>query len=393
MMIDAFAFIFWASVGIIAYSYVGFFVLLVLVGWLRNRQVRKEAITPSVSLIIAAYNEEKSIRKKIENSLALDYPAEQFEIIIASDGSDDKTGEIVEEYAARGVILHSWPRRGKIFAVKDSVAQARGEIVVFSDANTLYHSQSIRNLVMNFADPEIGGVCGNQKHIKHLDEMKQDNIGKGETLYWNYDKWLKKMETLTGSIVAADGAIYAIRRELFRMPATIAVTDDFAISTAVVEQGFRLVFDSEALAFEKPMAVAEQEFNRKIRIMNRGLRGVLLRKKLLNPFKYGFYSVVLFSHKVLRRLVPFFLIALFIAGIFLSGQGVFYLGAFLAQLAFYGLAAIGCLLRKTSVGRWKIFYIPFFYFLANAAAFVAIINLLSGKRVVLWNPERQGANL
>lgn len=393
MMVGMFTFIFWASVGIIAYSYVGFFVLVILVGWLRNRRVRKEAITPSVSLIIAAYNEEKSIRKKIENSLALDYPAEQLEIIISSDGSDDKTEEIVKEYADQGVFLYSWPRRGKIFALKDSVARARGDIIVFSDANTLYHPQSIRKLVMNFADAEIGGVCGNQKHIKHLDEMKQDNVGEGEALYWNYDKWLKKIESSTGSIVAADGAIYAIRRELFQMPSIIAVTDDFAISTAVVEQGFRLVFDSEALAFEKPMALAEQEFNRKVRIMNRGLRGVLLRKKLLNPFKYGFYSIIFFSHKILRRLVPFFLVSLFIASIFLSGEGVFYQGAFLAQLAFYGLVAIGYLLRKTSVGRWKIFYIPFFYFLANAAAFVAVINLLSGKQVVLWNPERQGANL
>lgn len=392
-MVNAFAFIFWASVGIIAYSYVGFFILLVLAGWLRNRRVRKKAITPSVSLIIAAYNEEKSIRKKIENSLALDYPAEQLEIIVTSDGSDDETEEIVKEYAARDVILHSWPRRGKIFALKDSVARATGDIIVFSDANTLYHPQSIRKLVRNFADAEVGGVCGNQEHIKYLGEISQDNVGEGEALYWNYDKWLKKMETLTGSIVAADGAIYAIRRELFRMPEVIGITDDFAISTAVVEQGFRLVYDSEALAFEKPMALAEQEFHRKVRIMNRGLRGVLLRKRLLNPFKYGFYSVILFSHKVLRRLVPFFLVALFIASIFLSGQGVFYQAAFLAQLAFYGLVAIGYLLRKTSAGRWKIFYIPFFYFLANAAAFVAIINLLSGKQVVLWNPERQGANL
>jgi cellulose synthase/poly-beta-1,6-N-acetylglucosamine synthase-like glycosyltransferase len=198
---------------------------------------------------------------------------------------------------------------------------------------------------------------------------------------------------MTGSIVSADGAIYAIRRQLFQMPAFTAVTDDFAISTAVVEQGYRLVYENEALAFEKPMAVAEQEFKRKVRIMNRGLRGILLRKKLLNPFKYGFYSVTLFSHKVLRRLVPFFLIMLFLSGLLLSGQNMFYLGAFLMQVAFYGWVGISYLLRKTSLGRWKIFYIPFFYCLANAAAFVAIINLLSGKQVVLWNPERQGANL
>ncbi|MCK6621268.1 MAG: glycosyltransferase family 2 protein [Calditrichaceae bacterium] len=392
-MFDVFAFLFWFSVGTIVYSYAGFFLVLVLAGWLRNRRVNKQPVTPLASLIIAAYNEEKSIAKKIENSLELDYPPGLLEIIVTSDGSGDRTAEIVREYAGRGVKLLDCPRRGKIFALKDAVAHARGEILVFSDANTLYHPQAIRKLAQNFADPQVGGVCGNQLHIKHLEREKQDNVSQGEMLYWGYDKWLKKIETLTGSIVAADGAIYAIRRELFRMPPVTAVTDDFAISTAVVEQGYRLVFDAEALAYEKPMAKAEQEFNRKVRIMNRGLRGVLMRKQLLNPFRYGFYSLTLFSHKVLRRLVPFFLILLFISSAFLSGQNLFYLTAFAAQAGFYALAGLSYLLRKTALGRWKIFYIPFFYCLANAAAMVAILNLLRGKQVVLWNPERQGANL
>jgi cellulose synthase/poly-beta-1,6-N-acetylglucosamine synthase-like glycosyltransferase len=392
-MLNAFAFFFWLSVAMIFYSYIGFFFLLILTGWLRNRKVRKAEITPSVSLIIAAYNEEKSIHKKIENSLEIKYPSDLLEIIITSDGSNDHTEEIVKEYTSKNVKLVSCPRRGKIFALRDAVAQAGGEIIVFSDANTLYHPRSIQKLVPNFADPDVGGVCGNQKHIRHMEKIGHDSTSEGETLYWSYDKWLKEIETMTGSIVSADGAIYAIRRKLFQMPAITAVTDDFAISTAVVEQGYRLVFENEALAFEKPMAIAGQEFKRKVRIMNRGLRGVLLRKKLLNPFRYGFYSITLFSHKVLRRIVPFFLILLFIASFFLSGQNMFYLAAFISQVAFYAWVGISYLVRKTSVGRWKIFYIPFFYSLANAAAFVAIINLLSGKQVVLWNPERQGVNL
>ncbi len=386
---DFWVFVFWGSIGTIIYSYIGFSLLLLIVGKLFNRKVQKKNITPSISLVIAAYNEEKGIADKIENSLALDYPKSKLEILIASDGSDDGTDAIVEKYADRGVKLMQFPRRGKIFALRDTVAKAKGDILVFSDANTMYDKFSLRKLAANFADPQVGGVCGNQKHIK---AKTKDNAGEGESLYWSYDKWLKESETLTGSIVSADGAIYAIRRNLFQMPASTAVTDDFAISTAVIEQGYRLVYENEALAYEPPMPNAEKEFSRKVRIMNRGLRGVILRKKLLNPFRYGFYSLTLFSHKVMRRLVPFFLVFLLIASISLSGGSVFYMLVLLAQIAFYGWAGISYFLRSTAIGRRKVFYIPFFYCLANAAAFVAIINLLSGKRIEFWNPQRQVAN-
>lgn len=387
-MTDLFAGLFWASVGIIVYSYVGFSIILIIWGTLRRRRVHKQQITPSMSLIIAAYNEEQGIAQKIENSLALDYPKQLLEIIIASDGSDDRTNEIVRQYEPQGVKLLSFPRRGKIFALRDAVAVAKGEILVFSDANTEYHPCALRKLAENFADPTVGGVCGNQQHKKH---QTRDNASEGEGLYWRYDKWLKHSETRTGSIVSADGAIYAIRRELFQMPASTAVTDDFAISTAVIEQGYRLVFDAEALVYEDPMPSAEKEFRRKVRIMNRGLRGVILRRKLLNPFRYGFYSLTLFSHKVLRRLVPFFLITLLLSSLLLMNHSPFYLSAAILQIAFYSWAGISYFLRSTSVGRHKIFYIPFFYCLANAAAFVAILQLLAGKRIEFWNPQRQGA--
>ncbi len=385
-MADFLVIVFWVSVGAIVYSYAGF--SLVLLGWgkIRNRRVHKEPVTPSMSLIIAAYNEAEGIAQKIENSLTLDYPPELLEIIIASDGSTDRTDEIVQSYAERGVKLLCFSRRGKIFALRDAVALAAGEILVFSDANTEYHPLALRRLAENFADPEVGGVCGNQKHKKH---KTSDNASAGEGLYWRYDKWLKQSETQTGSIVSADGAIYAIRKPLFQMPASSAVTDDFAISTAVIEQGYRLVFESGALAYEDPMPSAEKEFSRKVRIMNRGLRGVILRKKLLNPFRYGFYSLVLFSHKILRRLVPFFLIILFCVNLLLINYGTFYQISAMAQIFFYGLAIISYFLRHSRFGRKKILYIPFFYCLANAAAFVAVINLLKGKRIERWNPQRQ----
>jgi cellulose synthase/poly-beta-1,6-N-acetylglucosamine synthase-like glycosyltransferase len=196
------------------------------------------------------------------------------------------------------------------------------------------------------------------------------------------------METATGSIVSADGAIYAIRKVLYRRPASSAITDDFALSTGVVEQGYRLVFESDALAYEEAMPRAKEEFWRKVRIMNRGLRGIILRKRLLNPFQYGFYSVVLFSHKLIRRLVPIFLITLFVSNITLSSTNEFYFLFLIAQVVFYSLASISFFLRNTSVGHLKLFYIPFFYCLANIASLVAIWKLVSGERIELWQPQR-----
>lgn len=376
---------FWLSIIIILYSYVGFPLVLAIAGKIRNRIVNKSAITPSVTLIIAAYNEEDGIAKKLENSLELDYPSDQLEIIVVSDGSDDRTASIVESFVSKGITFMDLPRRGKIFALKDAVAASKGEILVFSDANTQYHKESIKKLVMNFADPEVGGVCGNQVHT---DKLNKDNTAEGEKLYWGYDKWLKRMETLTGSIVSADGAMYSIRRELFKFPESTAVTDDFAISTGVIDQGYRLVFESEALAAEDAMSGAKEEFGRKVRIMNRGLRGVLLRRNLLNPFNSGFYSLVLFSHKLLRRLVPLFLLSLFAASIFLSGESKFFYFAMIAQVLFYTWAGLSYMLRDTQIGQHKIFYIPFFYCLANTASLVAIIKLLSGTKIERWQPQR-----
>lgn len=381
-----FAATFWTAIFLIVYVYLGFPVLVAFFAKFHKSKVKKEAIEPKVSLIIAAWNEERSIAKRLENALALDYPQDKLQIIVASDGSDDQTVNIVKRYHEQNVVILDLLRRGKIFALNDAVAEATGEIIVFSDANSMYDKKAIRMLVQNFADKGVGGVCGNQIYLKK--QKNFDSTSQGENLYWNFDKWLKQKESETGSIVSADGAIYAIRKHLYLPPASAAVTDDFAISTGVIEQGYRLVFESEALAFEEPMAAATKEFSRKVRIMNRGLRGVILRKKLLNPFRYGFYSLELFSHKVLRRLVPFFLLITFFANLPLGLAESPYLYSALAQVSFYILAGFGYVFRSHRVGKIKFFYIPFFYCLANAAAMTAVIRLLSGKRIELWQPQR-----
>jgi cellulose synthase/poly-beta-1,6-N-acetylglucosamine synthase-like glycosyltransferase len=231
-------------------------------------------------------------------------------------------------------------------------------------------------------------VCGNQKYQALADS---ESSGAGERLYWAYDKWLKKQQTRGGNIVAADGAIYAIRRELFESPATAAVTDDFAISTAVVRRGKRLVFEAEALAYEPEADKAAAEFQRKVRIVVRGLRGVLMRRALLNPFRYGFYSIVLFSHKVLRRTAPLFLILAFVSSGILAFGSASFRWFFSLQLLFYGLAGLGFLTRTRGAGRLKLLYAPFHYCLVNGAALVALVKVLRGTRIETWQPQRRRA--
>ena len=196
------------------------------------------------------------------------------------------------------------------------------------------------------------------------------------------------MESLTGSIISAHGAIYAIRRLLYRPPVNSAVTDDFAISTSVIEQGYRLVFEQEARAYEFALPTTEREFSRKVRLMTRGLRGVLLRKSLLNPFRYGFYSLELFTHKLIRRLVPLMLIILLASSLALSSSGPFYTAMTAGQVLFYSLAGFGYLLRRQPGGQTRLLYIPFFYCMANLAALAALMNVICGRQIERWQPQR-----
>ena len=379
------AVLFWVSVAGIIYPYLLFPLILIIASRLINAHIDKRVITPSVSMIIAAFNEEESIAAKLDNVLALEYPDGLLEIIVASDGSTDKTIEIAGSYANAEIRCLDLPRRGKIFALIDAVEASSGEILVFSDANTMFEPRALEMMVRNFADDDVGGVCGNQLHSE---TATSDSSGHGEQAYWSYDKWLKILESRTGSIVSADGAIYSIRRQLFQPPGSAAVTDDFAISTRVIERGYRLIYEPEARAYEPPTGRAQKEFSRKVRIINRGLRSVMLQKKLLNPFRYGFYSLTLFSHKISRRLVPVFLVLLFISNFFLFDVHVVYSVAFLLQAAFYAWAVVSFLLRDKKIGQQKIFYLPFFFCMANLAALTALINLVSGKRVERWNPQR-----
>lgn len=391
-MTDLALVVFWAAVALLAYTYIVFPALLFVRGLLWRKPYRAEDITPSVSLIIAAYNEAASIGAKLENVVALDYPRDCLEVIVASDGSTDRTEAIVSSYADRGVRLLALPRQGKAGVLNAAVAAASGEILVFSDANSAYAPNAIRRLVRPFADPEVGGVAGNQVYLpaRRGTGTEATQTGDGERTYWGFDRLLKQIQSQAGNTISATGAIYGIRRALFPgVPE--GVTDDFATSTAVIAQGYRLVFAPDAQAYEPVAKSSGVEFGRKVRVMTRGLRAVLVRRALLNPFRYGFYAVQLFSHKVLRRLMFVPLALLLIANPFLVGEGWFYQLTMLAQIAFYGAALIGALFRDTRLGRLKFVTIPYYICLVYLAAAVATFNILRGHQINRWEPQRQQA--
>jgi cellulose synthase/poly-beta-1,6-N-acetylglucosamine synthase-like glycosyltransferase len=376
--------LFWGSVFLITYTYIIFPVLVILRGIISPRVVKSADCEPAVSFIIAAFNESKSIETKIRNILALDYDRDRIEVVIASDGSNDGTDEIVEAFRSSGVRLLSLPRRGKIHALNSAVETSTNEILVFSDANSIYAPDALRNLVKPFADPEVGGVAGNQKYI---DPEKATGIGEGERSYWSLDRLLKVFQSRSGNVISATGAIYAIRRALYN-PLPEGVTDDFVASTNVILRGYRLVFEADAVAYEPVAGSSAVEFERKVRVISQGLRSVIAMYPLLNPFKYGFYAVELFSHKILRRLMVFPLLALLITTPFLWGRGILFQVATLSQIMFYALALLGWLSSGSYLGRIRIFSIPFYFCMVYTTALIAAANLLLGRRITLWEPQR-----
>jgi len=383
--------VFWGAIAMAAWTYVLFPACLWLRARLRPRLYRVGDATPGVSLVICAYNEEASLRARLENALALDYPSDRLEVIVASDGSTDDTNAIVRGFASRGVRLLALPRQGKIPALNTAVAAARGEVLVFSDANSSYESGALRALLRPFADPGVGGVAGDQRYLR---AVQLPDGGEGERAYWDLDRLLKRWQSAAGSVTSSTGAIHAIRRELFRNVPS-GVTDDFWISTNVVAQGRRLVFANDAAAWEPATPASGSEFRRKVRVITRGLRAVWLMRELLNPLRHGFYSVQLFSHKVLRRLAIVPMAAILLATPWLWDAGALYRGAALAQLVFYLAAALGALLPplEASTPGWarrlvKLLALPTFFCMANAAAGLAAWNVARGHRIDSWEPQR-----
>jgi cellulose synthase/poly-beta-1,6-N-acetylglucosamine synthase-like glycosyltransferase len=320
----------------VAWVYAGYPLLLAALGRIRPRPRQRRPTHKAVSVLVAAHNEEGVIEAKVANVRTTDYPQDLIEIVVVSDGSTDGTVQAARRAGADRVL--DLPRVGKITALNGAVEAAGGEILVFTDADSFFRRDTLGELLTNFADPTVGGVSANEVSGTGSDAP---GVARGEGAYWRYEQWIKRLEDKVGSAVSASGRLYAIRRSLFRPSTVTSGTDDFVISTQVLKAGRRLAFDEHTLVLVDAPRDAGSEFRRKVRVMNRGLRAALSLRGLLLPWRGGFYSVQVVSHKVLRRLLPFFLLTAVAAGIWLTTLSPVWWFVLGPQLAFYGLAAAG----------------------------------------------------
>lgn len=374
--------VFWLSAAALFYVYAGYPLFLVLVSPFFRRPKPEPTHTPFLSVLIAAYNEEAGIKEKLEQTLALDYPADRIEIIVLSDGSTDKTDQIVEQFSdSRVRLLRVTGRKGKTNAQNEGVKVANGEILIFSDATAKYHPQALRFLASNYADPRVGAASG---RYQYFDPEGKSPTGLGTVAFWNYENLIKMLQSRVHTISGCCGCIYSVRRSLYTGLAPDVISD-LVQPLHVIRQNHRVVFEDRALAYEETTQSTSQEFSMRVRVVTRGIRGLLSVKELLNPFQWGWISFQLWSHKILRWLVPFFLILLFASNLMLWHVRPFrYLLAL--QAIFYVCSLVSLILPLQKV--WKPFGIPLYFCTLNAAAFLSVIEVLRGKKYVVWETVR-----
>lgn len=344
----------------------------------------KAEITPKVTLIVSCYNEVDVVHDKIKNCLAINYPKESFEIIFVSDGSDDGTDEAIKEYAGEGIkLVRQEGRLGKTSALNMAVPLATGEIIVFSDANAMYKEDAILKLVRNFADESVGYTVGAALYT----DGKDSSAAQSEDSYWQYEMWMKNIESQLHSVVGGDGAIYAIRKSLYD-PLDAKDINDFVNPLQIIAKGFRGVFDAEAICYEETAGDFEKEARRKERIVNRSFRGLMKVKEVMNPLKSGFFSLEVISHKLLRWLIPVFLIATALGTLYLSIAGmVAFKLLLLLEITFFWLAMAGYFKRKNTQISPAFFY-PYYFLLVNTYSLLGVLQALRGNIQVTWSTPR-----
>lgn len=367
----------WAALFVVFYTYVGFFLLAYLLSVFLSRPVKKGQVTPSVSIVIAAYNEEKVIRQKIENTLRLDYPADKLEIVVAADGSTDRTVQIAKEFASRGVVvLHRPEREGKTMALNRAVPVCKGEIVFFSDANTSYGQKTVRLMVRNFHDPCVGGVSGRKIIRKDFGRAAT----RGEETFWSYEAALKVVETRLGSIATADGEIFALRRELFEPIPREIVHDDMYLTLSVIRKGLRVVYEPEAVSEEAASISLKDEFHLKTRYASAGYQIVGAFRDMLLPPR-NVFAFLFLSHKLLRWLAPFSLILLLVCSLGAGSAALRFV--LVLQLVFYAMALSAYLFSRMGMSVGPL-YFPLYFCMGNSAALYGFFKFIGRGQSTLW---------
>ena len=375
--------IFWASAVLILYAYAGYPLLVWILGRLSSRKPIRSSIEPVVTIIITAYNEGRDMRRKLENTLSLDYPPNKLEIIVASDCSSDNTDDIVGEFSEKRVILvRQHERRGKTSAQNMAVEKASGEIIIFSDATSNYEPNVLREILPTFADETIGCVAGKLVYVDH----SGSTVGKAAKSYWSYETFLKENESKACSLVGVSGCLYAVRRSAYR-PMYAEACSDFLIASVVYRQGMRTVYEPNAVCTEETNQQSKKEMRMRIRVISQTFTDLWRNRDMLNPFRSGFFAVQLISHKLLRYSVPLFLVGLAFTSGTLAIDSFFYLAVFLAQLTFYFVAIAAWILEKQEI-RVGPFAIPLYFVLANVASAAGFFQFLRGERYASWEPIR-----
>lgn len=368
--------VFWLSIGLTVYTYVGYPFIIWTVARLRPKPVMKGSCFPTVSLIIAAYNEERVIKDKLENTLALLYPKDKLEIVLVADGSVDNTVTIAETFRPKGIrVLYEPQRRGKTAALNRAVEVSNGEILLFSDANTVYSEGVIDALVKNFHDPTVGGVSGRKIILQDAKRV----ASQGETAFWSYEASLKKWESLAGSIVTADGEIFSVRKSLFEPIPQKVVHDDMYLTLTLIKKGYRVVYESDATSGEHASKHLLDEFHLKVRYASAGYQIVSFFRTMLIPPR-TLFAFEFLSHKLFRWLAPVFIVTVFISSAFLSAP--FYQFAFWTQVLFFVLAAVGW--KTIGSSRFGMLYFPLYFCMGNLAAAYGLVRYFSSGQSTLW---------
>jgi cellulose synthase/poly-beta-1,6-N-acetylglucosamine synthase-like glycosyltransferase len=376
---------FWILLGVGIYPYAIYPALVVVLGWLMKRAVRRdEAFAPAVTVITAAYNEQAHIEATVRNKLAQDYPADRLEIIVVSDCSSDRTDEIVGQIAredSRVRLLRNEGRSGKTIGLNLAMPHARGEIVVFADANSLYRPDAIRMLVRNFADRAVGYVTGRMLYVNADGSL----VGDGCSAYMKYENALRAAETRLGSIVGVDGGVDAIRRNLYR-PMRADQLPDFVAPLSVAEQGYRVVYEPAAVLTEETLSEQAQEYRMRVRVALRAFWALWDKRTLLNPLRYGLFAWQLWSHKLLRYLSFLPLAGAMVLSWLLLPQG----GPYAIGIAIQFVFALLCLAAATAVpgvGQSSAARFSYYFFLLNWTSAVAFLRFTRGQKQVLWQPR------
>ncbi len=389
---------FWACLGLVFYTYLGYGLVLYLLLKVRNlfskRPVSadlKDDKLPKVTFVVAAYNEQDYIEDKIRNNLAFDYPKDKIQFLFVTDGSNDRTPDLIEQFDyPEGVnwkLYHSPERRGKIAAVERIMEFVDTPITIYTDANTDVNPEAIRKIVRHYSDPTIGAVAG-EKRISM--DIKDAANAAGEGFYWKYESLLKKWDAQLYSVVGAAGELFSIRTDLYTPVPPDTIIEDFFLTLTISRKGYRVMYEPEAYAVENSSASIHEELKRKIRIAAGGLQAIYRLSPLLNIFKYGLLTFQYVSHRVLRwTLTPIALPILLIINTILAVKGYpFFKIMLVLQVLFYLAALVGYLLERQKI-KFKAFFIPYYFCVMNYAVYRGFLRIISGNQSVMWEKAKR----